>query len=62
MVVVVGVVRRHLLDTGGDGPHRLDVQLRGRGAPRPSPYLYPGAYVALPPVGTTYDFKSHLVT
>ena len=38
VVVVVGVVRRHLLDAGGDAPHRLHVRLRG--APRsPSPSL-----------------------
>ena len=35
LVVVVGVVRRHLLDTGGDAPHRLDVRLRGRPARLP---------------------------
>ena len=34
VVVVVGVVRRHLLDAGGDAPHRLHVRLRGRPAPR----------------------------
>ena len=28
-VVVVGVVRRHLLDAGGYAPHRLHVRLRG---------------------------------
>ena len=33
VVVVVGVVRRHLLDAGGDAPHRLHVRLRGRPAP-----------------------------
>ena len=32
VVVVVGVVRRHLLDAGGDAPHRLHVRLRGRSA------------------------------
>ena len=37
VVVVVGVVRRHLLDAGGDAPHRLHVQLRGHPAPRPPP-------------------------
>ena len=37
VVVVVGVVRRHLLDAGGDAPHRLHVRLRGRPAPRPPP-------------------------
>ena len=35
VVVVVGVVRRHLLDAGGDAPHWLHVRLRGRPAPRP---------------------------
>ena len=34
-VVVVGVVRWHLLDAGGDAAHGLDVQLRGRPAPAP---------------------------
>ena len=38
VVVVVGVVRRHLLDAGGDAPHRLNVRLRGRPAPRPPPF------------------------
>ena len=38
VVVVVGVVRRHLLDAGGDAPHRLHVRLRGRPAPRPPPF------------------------
>ena len=62
VVVMVGVVRRHLLDTGGDASHRLDAPLRGRPAPCPPlsalpsprgsrapPCLFPGAYVALPP-------------
>ena len=35
VAVVVGVVRRHLLDAEGDEPHRLHVRLRGRPAPRP---------------------------
>ena len=61
VVVVVALVRRHLLDTGGDASHRLDARLRGRPASCPSPYalavpscphappfLSPGAYVALP--------------
>ena len=61
--MVVGVVRRHLLDTGGDAPYSLDVRLQGRPAPRPSPCalpfpscpsapprLSPGAYVTLPPL------------
>ena len=38
LVVVVGVVRRHLLDVGGDAPHRLHVRLRGRPAPHPPPF------------------------
>ena len=63
VVVVVDVVRRHLLDTEGDAPHRLDVQLRRCPAPRlppsalPStrssralPCLSPGAYAALAPL------------
>ena len=41
VVVVVGVVRRHLLDAGGDAPHRLHVRLRGRPAPRPPPFVPP---------------------
>ena len=41
VVVVVGVVRRHLLDVGGDAPHRLHVRLRGHPAPRPSPFAPP---------------------
>ena len=38
VVVVVGVVRRHLLDAGGDALHWLHVRLRGRPAPRPPPF------------------------
>ena len=41
VVVVVGVVRRHLLDAGGDAPHRLHVRLWGRPAPRPPPFAPP---------------------
>ena len=41
VVVVVGVVRRHLLDAGGDAPHRLHVRLRGRPAPCPPPFAPP---------------------
>ena len=40
-VVVVGVVRQHLLDAGGDAPHRLHVRLRRRPAPRPPPFYPP---------------------
>ena len=46
-VVVVGVVRRHLLDAGGDGPHRLHVRLWRRPAPRPpffDPPFPPGSH------------------
>ena len=63
VVVVVGVVRRHLLDTWGVAALQLDVRLRGHPAPCPPPYalpapcgsrgppcLSPGAYVALPPL------------
>ena len=39
VVVVVGVVCRHLLDAGGDAPHRLHVRLRGRPAPCPPPFV-----------------------
>ena len=38
VLVVPVVVRRHLLDAGGDAPHRLHVWLRGRPAPRPPPF------------------------
>ena len=38
VVVVVGVVRRHLLDAGEDAPYRLHVRLWGRPAPRPPPF------------------------
>ena len=38
VVVVVGVVRRHLLDAGGDVPHWLHVRLRGCPVPRPPPF------------------------
>ena len=61
VVFVVAVVRRHLLDAGGDAPHLLDARLRGRPAPCPPPFalptpcgsralpcLPPGGYVALP--------------
>ena len=63
VVVVLGVVRQHLFDAGGDAPHQLDARLRGRPAPRPPPSalpsargshappcLSPGAYVSLPPL------------
>ena len=51
--LVVGVVRRHLLDAGGDAPHRLHVRLRGRPAPRPPPFdppSPPGLPCPVPPV------------
>ena len=41
VVVVVDVVRRHLLNAGGDAPHGLHVWLRGRPAPRPPPFIPP---------------------
>ena len=44
VVVVVGVVRRHLLDAGGDAPQRLHVQLWGRPAPRPPPFAPPSSH------------------
>ena len=50
VVVVVGVVRWHLLDAGGDAPHRLHVRLRGRPAPRPPPFgppSPPGSHAVL---------------
>ena len=40
VVVVVGVVRRHLLHAGGDALHRLHVRVWGRLALRPSPFLF----------------------
>ena len=53
VVVVVGVVRRHLLDAGGDAPHRLHFRLRGCSAlcpPSPRPALPPGLPCPVPPV------------
>ena len=52
VVVVVGVVCRHLLDAGGDAPHRLHVRLRGRPALCPPPFsgLPPGLPCPVPPV------------
>ena len=60
VVVVAGVVRRHLLDAGWDAPHRLQVRLWERPAPRPPLFaqpsprgsgapscLFPGAHGAL---------------
>ena len=44
VVVVVGVVRRHLLDAAGDAPHRLHVRLWGRPASRPSPLAPPSPH------------------
>ena len=43
VVVVVGVVCRHLLDAGGDAPHRLHVRLRGRSALCPPPFAPPSS-------------------
>ena len=43
VVVVVGVVCRHLLDAGGDAPHRLHVPLRGRSALCPPPFAPPSS-------------------
>ena len=40
VVMVVGVVRRHLLDAGGDAPHRL----QGRPAPSPPPLAPPSPH------------------
>ena len=48
VVVVVGVVRRHLLDAGGDTPHRLHVRLRGRPAPCPPPFDPPSPRAPMP--------------
>ena len=48
-VLGVGVVRRHLLDAGGDAHHRLHVRLRGRPAPRPPPFDPPSAPVSHAP-------------
>ena len=41
VALLVAVVRRHLLDAGGNAPHRLYGQLRGRPAPRPPPFAPP---------------------
>ena len=35
---------RHLLDAGGDAPHRLHVRLWGRPAPRPPPFAPPSSH------------------
>ena len=51
VVVVVGVVRRHLLDAGGDAPHRLHVRLRGRPALRPPPFVPPSPLGSHAPSG-----------
>ena len=63
VVVLVAVLRRHLLNTGVDAPHRLNAWLRGRPAPcyppsalpslhgsRAPPCLSPRVYIALPPL------------
>ena len=44
LAVVVGVMRRHLLDTGGNAPHRLDIRLRG-----PPAHLPLSAALPFPP-------------
>ena len=44
VVVVVGVLRRHLLDAGGDAPHLLHVRLWGHPAPCPSPLAPPSPH------------------
>ena len=44
VVVVVGVVHRHLLDARGDAPHRLHVRLWGRPTPRPSLFAPPSPH------------------
>ena len=41
VVVVVGVVRRYLLDAWGDATHQLQVRLWGRPAPRPPLFAPP---------------------
>ena len=46
VVVVVGVVCRHMLDAGGDAPHRLHVRLRG------CPALCPPPFVPSSPLGS----------
>ena len=43
VVLVVGVVCRHLLDAGGDAPHRLHVRLRGRSALCPPLFAPPSS-------------------
>ena len=44
VVVVAGLVRGHLLDAGGDAPHRLHMRLRGPPAPPPPPFAPPSAH------------------
>ena len=56
VVVVVGVVRRHLLDAGGDAPHRLHVRLRGRPAPRPPPQVSHPLVGAVPRMSQRHPF------
>ena len=58
LVVVVGVVRRHLLDTGGDAPHCLDFRLRGRPAPLPLSRALP--YSARPSVPSCLPTGAHV--
>ena len=43
VLVVVGVVHRHLLDAGDYAPHRLHVRLRGHPAPRPPLFAPPSS-------------------
>ena len=48
VVVVVHVVHRHLLDAGGDAPHRLHVRLGGAPPPVPLPSLRPPPMAPMP--------------
>ena len=49
LVLVVGVVRRHLLDARGDALHRLDLQLRGLPDPLSPPSALPLPYLTWAP-------------
>ena len=61
LVVVVGVVHRHMLDTGGDAPYCLDAPrpppcaLPLPPCPRAPPCLFSGAYVTLPPLAPFFN-------